>query len=220
MSASMRRPTTCWRRLPSPASTSPSTRARPARSPRTSSMPRHIHGEDGLGGAPRPVSTTTIAGADAVGFLAATFRQAADAGERVDILMIGPLTNLALVLQRDPGLVSRHRPAHHHGRHGLWPRQLDAGSRVQHLRRPGSRGNRVRRRYRNRGGSLGALRDALSCPAPRSMRCSSRSRTDRRRRFRERWPAMRARPSPAMAMATISASSIRSRPPSSSNPAS
>jgi purine nucleosidase len=65
----------------------------------------HIHGADGLGGAPRPVSTTTIAGADAVGFLAATFRQAADGGERVDLLMIGPLTNLALVLQHDPGLV-------------------------------------------------------------------------------------------------------------------
>ena len=32
---------------------------------------KHIHGEDGLGGAPRPASTTTPAGADAVGFLVA-----------------------------------------------------------------------------------------------------------------------------------------------------
>ena len=46
------------------------------------------------------------AGSDAVGFLVATFREAAAKGERVDILMIGPLTNLALALQRDPTILA------------------------------------------------------------------------------------------------------------------
>ena len=66
---------------------------------------RHVHGEDGLGGAPRPARTAAPAGTDAVGFLAATLREAAVAGGRVDLLMIGPLTNLALALKKDPGIV-------------------------------------------------------------------------------------------------------------------
>jgi purine nucleosidase/non-specific riboncleoside hydrolase len=65
---------------------------------------RHIHGEDGLGGAPRPDRTAEPAGGDAVGFLVTTFREAVAEGERVDILMIGPLTNLALALRRDPAI--------------------------------------------------------------------------------------------------------------------
>jgi len=65
---------------------------------------RHVHGEDGLGGAPRPARTADIAGSDAVGFLIATLSAAAAAGDRVDLLMIGPLTNLALALQRAPGI--------------------------------------------------------------------------------------------------------------------
>jgi purine nucleosidase len=67
---------------------------------------KHVHGEDGLGGAPRPAVTADIAGADAVGFLVATLKQAATAGERVDLLAIGPLTNLALALQRLPGIAA------------------------------------------------------------------------------------------------------------------
>ena len=63
---------------------------------------RHVHGEDGLGGAPRPARTADIAGSDAVGFLIATLSAAATAGDRVDLLMIGPLSNLALALQRAP----------------------------------------------------------------------------------------------------------------------
>jgi purine nucleosidase len=66
---------------------------------------KHVHGEDGLGGAPRPARTSGIAGTDAVGFLVATLREAAATGDRVDLLMIGPLTNLALALQRDPAIV-------------------------------------------------------------------------------------------------------------------
>jgi purine nucleosidase len=64
----------------------------------------HVHGEDGLGGAPRPARTADIAGSDAVGFLAATLLAAAATADPVDLLMIGPLTNLALALQRRPGI--------------------------------------------------------------------------------------------------------------------
>jgi purine nucleosidase len=65
----------------------------------------HVHGEDGLGGAPRPARTAEIAGSDAVGFLAATLLAAAATADPVDLLMIGPLTNLALALQSEPGIV-------------------------------------------------------------------------------------------------------------------
>jgi purine nucleosidase len=64
----------------------------------------HVHGEDGLGGAPRPARTADIAGSDAVGFLAATLSAAAATADPIDLLMIGPLTNLALALQRAPGI--------------------------------------------------------------------------------------------------------------------
>jgi purine nucleosidase len=64
----------------------------------------HVHGEDGLGGAPRPTRTAEIAGSDAVGLLIATLSDAAATADRVDLLMIGPLTNLALALQRAPGI--------------------------------------------------------------------------------------------------------------------
>jgi inosine-uridine nucleoside N-ribohydrolase len=66
---------------------------------------KHVHGEDGLGGAPRPARTADVAGSDAVGFLVATLSEAAAKGERVDLLTIGPLTNLALALRRAPGIV-------------------------------------------------------------------------------------------------------------------
>jgi purine nucleosidase len=63
---------------------------------------RHVHGEDGLGGAPRPLEIADIEGADAVGFLVTTFLEAAANGEKVDLLTIGPLTNIALALQAEP----------------------------------------------------------------------------------------------------------------------
>ena len=64
----------------------------------------HVHGEDGLGGAPRPARIADIAGSDAVGFLVATLSAAAATTDPVDLLMIGPLTNLALALRRAPGI--------------------------------------------------------------------------------------------------------------------
>jgi purine nucleosidase/non-specific riboncleoside hydrolase len=65
---------------------------------------KHVHGEDGLGGAPRPKKTAEAAGSDAVGFLVDALNGAAAAGERIDLLMIGPLTNLALALRRAPAI--------------------------------------------------------------------------------------------------------------------
>ncbi len=65
---------------------------------------RHVHGEDGLGGAPRPAETRDLAGWDAVQFLTATLARAAGAADPVDLLMVGPLTNLALALRRTPAI--------------------------------------------------------------------------------------------------------------------
>lgn len=63
---------------------------------------QEIHGRDGLGGAPRPEAIAKPAGTDAVGFLVNALRSAAAGGRRVDLLMIGPLTNLALALRQAP----------------------------------------------------------------------------------------------------------------------
>lgn len=67
---------------------------------------KYIHGEDGLGGAPRPLETGSAASEDAIGFLRTTFREAGNRGEKVDILMIGPLTNLALALRLEPAIIN------------------------------------------------------------------------------------------------------------------
>jgi purine nucleosidase len=67
---------------------------------------KYIHGEDGLGGAPRPETVPEVVSEDGVGFLVETFRAAARAGEKVDILMIGPLTNLALALRIAPDITA------------------------------------------------------------------------------------------------------------------
>ena len=66
----------------------------------------YVHGNDGLGGAPRPASQDAPAGDDGVMMLVKTFKDAAAKGEKVDILMIGPMTNLALALRMDPSIVA------------------------------------------------------------------------------------------------------------------
>lgn len=65
---------------------------------------RHVHGEDGLGGAPRPPTRPAPAGEDAAGFLASRLARAAGEGAPVDLLFIGPLTNLAMALHRRRGI--------------------------------------------------------------------------------------------------------------------
>jgi len=67
---------------------------------------KNIHGEDGLGGAPRPETVPQPASSDAVGFLRKSFRDATARGEKIDILMIGPLTNLAAALRLEPEILS------------------------------------------------------------------------------------------------------------------
>ena len=64
-----------------------------------------FHGEDGLGGAPRPAKTASIVSDNGVGFLRATLRAAAAAEAPIDILALGPLTNLALAFRTEPALV-------------------------------------------------------------------------------------------------------------------
>lgn len=66
----------------------------------------HVHGEDGLGGADIPADLPGPAGGDAPGFLAKRLRSAMEAGEKVDLLMIGPLTNLAVALLIDPEITA------------------------------------------------------------------------------------------------------------------
>jgi purine nucleosidase/non-specific riboncleoside hydrolase len=67
---------------------------------------KYVHGDDGLGGAPRPAKQDSHASDNAIGVLIETFNAAAKKGEKADILMIGPLTNLALALRLDPGIVA------------------------------------------------------------------------------------------------------------------
>ena len=64
----------------------------------------YVHGNDGLGGAPRPKAQNSPASDDAIGVLIRTFRDAAKTGDKADILMIGPLTNLALALRLAPDI--------------------------------------------------------------------------------------------------------------------
>lgn len=66
---------------------------------------RQIHGEDGLGGVARPDATARPASDDAIGFLVKTLGKAAAAGKRIDLLMIGPMTNLASAITIDPTIV-------------------------------------------------------------------------------------------------------------------
>ena len=66
---------------------------------------KYVHGDDGLGGARRPEKQALPASNDAIGALRRAFGDAAARGEKVDILMIGPLTNLALALRLEPSII-------------------------------------------------------------------------------------------------------------------
>lgn len=65
---------------------------------------REVHGDDGLGGAPRPETIAEIAGSDAAGFLVSELSIAATTGRPIDLLFIGPLTNLAMALTAVAGI--------------------------------------------------------------------------------------------------------------------
>lgn len=67
---------------------------------------KYVHGDDGLGGARRPEQQALPASDDGIGVLRKTFGDAAAKGDKVDILMIGPLTNLALALRLAPDITA------------------------------------------------------------------------------------------------------------------
>ena len=62
----------------------------------------HVHGEGGLGGANLPPPSRAPAGTDAVDYLLTT-----SMAEPVWLVAIGPLTNVAPALQRDPDFATR-----------------------------------------------------------------------------------------------------------------
>ena len=64
---------------------------------------RHVHGETGLGGAGLPEPTRELAGTDAVGFLLETSKRIDD----LWVVAVGPLTNVALALERDSAFAER-----------------------------------------------------------------------------------------------------------------
>ena len=64
--------------------------------------PAHVHGENGLGGIPGPEATQRTAVAGAAHERIVEIIRAAP--HRISILALGPLTNLALALRRDPGI--------------------------------------------------------------------------------------------------------------------
>lgn len=60
----------------------------------------HVHGQEGLDGVEIPVPSRAKSGDDAPGFIIATAHRT----PRLWIVAVGPLTNVALALQRDPDL--------------------------------------------------------------------------------------------------------------------
>ena len=80
----------------------------------------HVHGENGLAGATLPALRRGVASDDAVGFLVAITREHPDAW----IVATGPLTNVAIALQRDPALAERVAGHLDHGRRHLRQRHF------------------------------------------------------------------------------------------------
>lgn len=64
---------------------------------------RHVHGATGLGNVELPEITRSVKSDDAVGFILETSRLI----ERLQLVAVGPLTNIAEALQQDPALPER-----------------------------------------------------------------------------------------------------------------
>lgn len=67
---------------------------------------KFFHGPDGMGGMNYPPPARPAAGTDAVGELGARFR---DSPEEITLVTLGPLTNVATALQREPRLARQVR---------------------------------------------------------------------------------------------------------------
>ena len=65
-----------------------------------------VHGQDGMGGAELPAPSRGPTSHDAVG---AVLQIAADEPGRHDLVTLGPLTNIAAALERDPDLLTKFR---------------------------------------------------------------------------------------------------------------
>jgi purine nucleosidase len=65
----------------------------------------HFHGASGLGDLPIGEPREGVTPGHAVDFIATTLRTAVHSGRKVSIVITGPMTNVALALQRDPRLL-------------------------------------------------------------------------------------------------------------------
>ncbi|MBU3671103.1 MAG: nucleoside hydrolase [Sinobacteraceae bacterium] len=65
----------------------------------------HFHGETGLGDLPISEPKQGVTPGHAVDFIESTLRSAIDAGQKVCIVITGPMTNVASALRRDPRLL-------------------------------------------------------------------------------------------------------------------
>lgn len=63
---------------------------------------KDTHGKDGLGGEDFTFDSTKEIRKDGVGFIGETLKEAALTGEKISIITLGPLTNIAKVLERYP----------------------------------------------------------------------------------------------------------------------
>ena len=77
--------------------------------------PRLLHGKDGLGGLPFPAPKKQVEQEHAVDFIVRTFMEAK---EPMDWITLGPLTNAAMAIRREPRIAEKIRHADHDGRRG------------------------------------------------------------------------------------------------------
>lgn len=64
------------------------------------------HGEDGLGESNYPIVHQDLIKEDATAFIGATLKKAQEQGEKISIIALGPLTNIAHLIQRYPETLS------------------------------------------------------------------------------------------------------------------
>ena len=169
---------------------------------------RHVHGEDGMGDLGWPRATRGADPRHAVELLRDVLAEAAAGGEddRITLVPLAPLTNIALLLRTWPEAAAGLRRIVVHGRRGRC-RQRHRLGRVQRLARP--RGGRHRPGVRGR-----ARRPGDDVRAGRLLRRPGRPASRRRT-----WSAAVAPPSWPGGSCCTSASASARRTPRSGTPA-